>query len=174
MKRSHRIAHGLLAAGVLLAIAPAASAASGELVLIPDLKTVVPLLIGFLLLIPIVDRIIVRPVFAVLDAREQKIEGARRRAESLEAHATEVLTRYQTSVREVRADSERLRREQLDAARSEQATITTRARDEAAHEIEQSRSELRASLEEARAELRTSAQELAQQAAERILGRPVS
>ena len=37
VKRSHRIAHGLLAAGVLLAIAPAASAASGELVLDPFL-----------------------------------------------------------------------------------------------------------------------------------------
>ena len=97
-------------------VAPAAHAASGGgLVLIPDFTKVIVLLIGFGALIPIVSNLIVKPVYAVIDERADKIEGARKRAESLQASADEVLTRYESSVREVREDSERHRREQLDA-----------------------------------------------------------
>jgi F-type H+-transporting ATPase subunit b len=156
--RTERVAAALLAGALWLVLVPAASAAS-ELVLIPEIRTLVVLIIGFVILIPIVNNLIVKPVYAVLDERQEKIAGARKRAESLEASANDVLSRYQASVRE---------------ARSEHAQITGRARAEAEREIEQSQGELRASLEQARDGLRTSAEELARQAAERILGRAVS
>jgi F-type H+-transporting ATPase subunit b len=171
--RTERVAAALLAGALWLVLVPAASAAS-ELVLIPEIRTLVVLIIGFVILIPIVNNLIVKPVYAVLDERQEKIAGARKRAESLEASANDVLSRYQASVREVREEAERMRRGQLDAARSEHAQITGRARAEAEREIEQSQGELRASLEQARDGLRTSAEELARQAAERILGRAVS
>jgi len=175
MSRRQRIASALVAQGLALTIAPAAFAAGGGgLVLIPDTTTVIVLLVGFLALIPLVSNVIVKPVYAVLDERQQKMAGARKRAEALELSANEVLARYEGSVREVREESEQLRRGQLDAARAEQAQITQQARSEAEGEIEQSQAELRRSLEAARAGLRTTAENLARQAAERILGRTLS
>lgn len=172
MKRSHRIVHALLAAAASLAPGSVAYAASGgALKLIPELEGVVILLIGFTILIPIVNRVLVKPVFAVLDEREEKITAARNRAKLLEDSANEVLARYQSSIREVREDAERQRREQLDAARAEHAEITERARGQASREIEQSQAGFRASLDEARTGLRATAEGLARQAAERILGR---
>jgi len=175
VKRSQRIVHSLLAVGALLAPGSVAHAASGAaLNLIPELEAVVILLIGFAILIPIVDRVLVRPVYAVLDEREEKITAARERAKQLEDSANEVLARYQSSIREVREDAERQRREQLDAARAEHAEITEQARSQASTEIEQSQADFRTSLDEARAGLRATAEDLARQAAERILGRAMS
>lgn len=163
----------LASAGAVCAFAPPAGA-SAELVLIPDVPTLIPLLIGFVVLIPLVNVLIVQPVFKVMDERAERIAGARRRAERLRAEADAVLRRYQEAVREVREEAERTRREQVDAARAEQARVTSAARDEAEHEIEQTRGELASALEQARAGLRASAEELARQAAERILGRTLS
>lgn len=175
MKRIHCIARVFLAAGVVLGCASAAHAAGGgKLELIPDILTVLVLLAGFVALVPIVNSMIVKPVFVVLDERKEKIEGARRRAESLDDNATDILARYESAIREAREESESSRREQLDAARSEQLQITTRARGEVEREILQSRTELAASLATARADLGRTAEGLARQAAERILGRPAA
>lgn len=171
MRRSQLIALFLLIA--VSAFAPAAYA-SGGLVLVPDPLTVVVLLIGFLILIPLVSRIIVKPILAVFDQRNEKIAGARKRAESLEGTASEILGRYEAAVREVRDESETGRREQIDASRAERAQITARAREEAEGEIARSQREIATALSEARAGLRASAEQLARQAAERILGRAVS
>ena len=178
MRRTNRRARvraaALLAAsasGALLA--PAARAAS-DLVLIPEFATLIPLLVGFVVLSLIVNPLIVQPVLRVLDERRGRIEGARRRAEKLQADANDVLARYESEVREVREEAERARREHLVAAHSEQAQITADARTEAESEIESSRRELAGLLDEARASLRRSSQELAREAAERILGRALS
>ena len=171
MRRSQLIALFLLIA--VSAFAPAAYA-SGGLVLVPDPLTVVVLLIGFLILIPLVSRIIVKPILAVFDQRNEKIAGARKRAESLEGTASEIRGRYEAAVREVRDESETGRREQIDASRAERAQITARAREEAEGEIARSQREIATALSEARAGLRASAEQLARQAAERILGRAVS
>jgi F0F1-type ATP synthase membrane subunit b/b' len=165
----------LLVAALPLVLAPVAHASSGGgLVLIPDMTKVVVLLVGFVALVPVVSSLIVRPVYGVIDERAERIDGARKRAAALEESANEVLTRYENAVREVREESERERRQHIDAARSEHAQITGRARAEAEREIEQSQTELQASLSDARAGLRTTAEDLARQAAERILGRPVA
>lgn len=176
MNRNRCIAVALLVQAISLGLAPTALAAGGGagLDLIPEPMQVIVLLVGFLLLIPLVSNLIVKPVYAVLDERQEKIAGARKRAEALEESAAEVFERYDRSVREVRDESERMRREQLDAARSEQEQITSRARSEAESEIAQSRAELRQSLEQARTGLRSTAEDLARQVAERILGRALT
>lgn len=161
-----------LAAATLL-VAPSAIAV-GELDLIPDPNTVVVLVIAFALLVPVVNALIVRPVLKVVDDREDKIAGARRRAEKLEREADRVLSRYEEAVRETRELCERDRRVQLDAARAQQAEVTGAARAEAEREIAQSRGELQASLGQARSGLRAATEGLARQAAERILGRTVA
>lgn len=174
MRRTHRLSHAIGIATLAVLIAPVAGAASGNLELVPIFSQLLILLAGFALLIPIVTRLIVRPVYAVIDERAERIAGARARAEALEANATEVLARYEAGLRAVREENDRNRSEHVGAARAEQQEITSSAREGADQEIERSLSELTASLESARSGLRATAEELAREAAERILGRPLA
>ena len=174
MRRTHRLSHAIGIAALTVLIAPVAGAASGNLELIPVFHQLLVLLVGFLLLIPIVTRLIVRPVYAVIDERADRIAGARARAEALETNATEALGRYEAGLRAVREENDRHRSEHVGAARAEQQEITASAREEADREIERSLSELTTSLESARTGLRATAEELAREAAERILGRPLT
>ncbi|MEE3331243.1 MAG: ATP synthase F0 subunit B [Myxococcota bacterium] len=164
-----------VAAGTLAGLLCASSAhAANELVLVPEHPIYVAYLIaGFLLLIPVVDRLIVRPVFRVIDERAEKIEGARDRAAKLQLDADSVLSKYETAVHDVREEAERGRRDSIDAARAQQAEVTGAARAEAEREIEESRTELESSLADARASLRGTAESLAKQAAEQVLGRTI-
>jgi len=165
-----------VAAGTLAGLLCASSAtAANELVLVPEEPLFVAyLIVGFLVLIPIVDRLIVRPVFRVIDERAEKIEGARDRAAKLQLDADNVLAKYETAVRDVREEAERSRRDSIDAARAQQAEVTGTARADAEREIEESRAEPESSLADARASLRETAEGLARQAAEQVLGRTIS
>lgn len=164
-----------VAAGTLAGLLCASSAhAANKLVLIPEHPIYVAyLMVAFFLLVPIVDRLIVRPIFRVIDERAAKIEGARERAAKLQLDADSVLSKYETAVRDVREEAERGRRDSIDASRAQQAEVTGAARAEAEREIEQSRTALESSLADARASLRSTAEGLAKQAAEQVLGRAI-
>lgn len=174
MRRTHRLSRRIGLVAALTVCAPAAHAASGTLELWPVFEQLFVLLVGFAVLIPVVSRLIVQPVYGVMDERAEKISGARARAEALETNANEVLARYEAGLRSVREENDRLRGEQLAAAREEQQEITASARSEADQEIERSLSELGASLESARGGLQATAEALARQAAEQILGRSLT
>ncbi len=158
----------VLVAGIL---APSAASASGGLVLMPDWTMLGVLLVGFALLVAPVNALIFRPLFRTLDERHQKIVGARERAKVIEERASQSMSRYRTSVREARDEAESGRQMQIQAARSEHASITSGAKDESDREVAYARSEIATSLDEARATLRAASEGLARDAAERILGR---
>ena len=162
-----------LAAVVLLAAAPAFGS-EGNLVLIPSPEMLGALIVLFVILIFPVHALLFRPIFAVLDARAEKIAGTRARAEKIAAEADEVLARYESSVREAREEAERERKERLAAARSESAEQSAAARAEAEREIERAREQIGAGLAEARESLRPQAELLAREAAARVLGRALS
>ena len=132
------------------------------------------LIVLFVILIFPVNALIFNPIFAVLDARDEKIAGTRARAEKIAAEAEEVLARYERSVREVREEAERERKERLASARGESAEQSAAARAEAEREIERAREQIGAGLAEARASLRAQAELLAREAAARVLGRALS
>jgi len=132
------------------------------------------MLISFVLLIFPLNALIFQPIFRALDERAERIQGARDRSTQLEEEADSVLDRYESAIRDARAESEEARQAQLATAREEQVSLTTAARSAAEGELDRARTELNQSLEEARATLRASADDLATAAAERILGRPLS
>jgi F-type H+-transporting ATPase subunit b len=157
---------------LLLAVAPAQAA--GALKLEPELPILVALLVAFVLLVFPLNNVIFKPLFKVVDERTAKIEGARHRASKLEQDAEAAIKKYRGAIREARDEAEAARRVRLEAARSEQGSITGEARSEAEQEIARSRAEVAASLDEARTTLRGAAEGLAQVAAERILGRTIT
>lgn len=147
--------------------------AAGALVLIPEPPKLVALLVFFVLLIIPLNKMIFGPLFNMIDERDSKIAGATRDAEQLVAKAEELTNEYRGKIRGAREDAEVTRKQRLDAARSEQASITGDAKAETEGEIARARGEIEVSLNEARGTLEASSRDLAAIAAERILGRPL-
>ncbi|MFB3117703.1 MAG: ATP synthase F0 subunit B, partial [Myxococcota bacterium] len=152
--------------------AGAAAASEGDLVLLPDFIGKLPILILFfaLLVVP-VNAILFKPIFEVLDAREERTTGTCKRAEKIMNDAEKTLANYERAVREVRADAEQARKREAVAARQENRTVVDAARADAERHFERARTELAAALEQSRQTLRADAQSLADEAASRVLGR---
>jgi F-type H+-transporting ATPase subunit b len=163
-----------LAVGIALVVLVTAPAhASAQLELIPNPPTLIVLMIGFVILIAPLNAMIFRPLFRVLDEREAKIAGATEEAGHLVTRATELTEDYRGAIREAREVAEGARKQQLESARAEHASITGDARTESEGEISRAREEIEVGLVEARATLEATSRDLAKVAAERILGRPL-
>ena len=118
-RRCSALAPAALVAGAALLSADTALASEDGLVLTPDLPMLLTLMALFIALIFPVNALLFRPIFAALDAREEKIAGTRARAEKLAAQAEEVLQRYQGAVREARESAEQERRNRLTTVKGE-------------------------------------------------------
>jgi F-type H+-transporting ATPase subunit b len=177
MNRDRRVARtaSLIAFGaVFLLVASEATASEGDLVLLPDPRTLIILVVLFGLMVFPVNALIFKPIFRVLDERDEKIAGSRRHAERIFAQADEVLESYEQSLREVRQDAERGRKRTLERARADGAGRTAEARSETEREVARAREEVAVALSEARVTMRSQAQGLAAEVAARALGRAVS
>lgn len=164
-----------LAAGILVTLAALPVHASEQLELMPDFAETLPaLLVAFVVVTLLLDPLIFQPLLKVMDEREERIEGARRRADQVQEQAEEALNRYEDSIRAAYDQAAVERRRRTDTAREELARLTSQAKHEAEHEADRAREELSASVEEARDSLREGASDLATLAAERILGRSLA
>jgi len=161
-------------ASILLALGAEPALASSELVLFPDLPLLAILLVGFVVLIFPLNALLFQPIFSALDARAERIAGARERSGRLQSQADEVLERYQSAIRQARSESESDRQVDLERAREQQSQLTEAAHAEAERELERARREMSQAVEEARSGLRAGAEEIAQAAAEQVLGRALS
>jgi F-type H+-transporting ATPase subunit b len=162
-------ATALVLASLLLSVP--ARAAGGGIEIMPDPGKLLPLVALFVLMIVPVNRLIIRPLLAVLDEREQRIAGSRARASEIAKRADQVLAGYEGSVARAREEAEVERRGTLDQARAAQTARVSREREEAERTLERARAEVGAALAQARTRLHADAQQLAEQAAERLLGR---
>ncbi len=150
------------------------AAAAAELVIFPEIPTLLTLIVAFVILIFPLNAAIFQPLFRVMDERDAKISGATEEAKQLVAKAEELTAEYREGIRQAREEAEGARKEQLEAARSEHGSITGAARAESEDEVGRARTEIEASLSEARTTLETASRDLAKVAAERILGRSLS
>jgi F-type H+-transporting ATPase subunit b len=157
---------------LLLAAAPAHAA--GGLELMPDPMRLVALLVLFLLLVPILNALLFKPLLGVLEERGQRIEGARTRAAKLSAQAAELVSRHEAAVRSVRASANGERMQAIDEARRGHQAALAQARGQAELQIGATRAEVGAALDAARTKLRAEAEPLARDVAQRLLGRSLS
>lgn len=161
---------GLVAALALLA--PRIAAASEEgLNIQPDKWTVLLLLALFVILVPVLDRLLFKPLIGVLEAREGRIEGARVRATELSQQAAALLARHDDAVRQARetAHVEQVRLVE-EARRAHQATVGE-ARTTAEREIVGARGEISRNAASVRGALGAEAEPLAREITARLLGR---
>ena len=164
------IAITILALAIGLLVALPVQAAGASLEIFPDGR-IFYLIVLFVLLVFPVNKLLFHPIFRVLDERDARIEGARKRAAQIGAEAEATLGRYRSAVRSAREEAESDRKQVLEEARREQAELTGSVRSEAEAEINRAREEVAGALDDARSRLREQAQELAREAATRVLGR---
>jgi F-type H+-transporting ATPase subunit b len=158
----------------VVAVSTPASASDANLVLLPDWTGILPLLLVlFVLLMFPANELLFKPIFRVLDEREKRTDGTRRRAEKVMRDAEETLGNYERAVRDVREESERDRKSAVAVARTENAAVTATVREQAQAEAERAGRELAEALEESRVVMREQAESIASDAAARVLGRPL-
>lgn len=131
------------------------------------------LMIAFLVLVPVANWAVFKPMLAVLDERDARISGASQQAGEVGGRADSVFGRYQDAVTAARKDAEEIRRETLDGARKSQTRVTAAARSDAEAQVASVRAEVVAGAEQARSQLRADSDALARTVAEQVLGRPI-
>lgn len=172
MPRTQRALVGAYAAAILLAAAPAR--AEGTLEIFPDPTRLAALLGLFLILIPIANGLVFRPLLAVLDEREAHIGGARSRAGELARQAAALVEQHDAAVREARAAANAERARALEQARHTHQAAVSDARQAAEREIAVARSQVAAAVDTARGVLAREAEPLAREVAEQLLGRSLA
>ncbi|MDJ0849732.1 MAG: hypothetical protein QNK04_15275 [Myxococcota bacterium] len=156
-----------------LTLADTAGAAEGGIVLAPDPVMLLSLLVLFVVLVFPVNALLFRPIFAALDARDEKIAGTRARAQQLAAEADAALRRYEEEIRTAREEAEQERRENLAEARAQSLGEAAESRAEAEREIDGARRTIQGELTDARSGLQAEAERLAREVASSVLGRPL-
>ena len=163
-----------VAALCLMGLAAGDAAAAEGLELFPQPKILIPLIVAFWLLVPVVNRALIAPTLRVLDARAERTGGARKRAARLEESVREAIARYEHSVDEARRAAEATRRAALEEARRLAAEETGSARADVELELGRARGEITTALGEARRGLCAQSAALAREAASRVLGRELA
>ncbi len=131
-------------------------------------------LANFLLLMFLLNRLLFRPMFRILEERRERTEGRKRLAERTTAEAESLWDDYQKKLQEAKADADRTRVALVRQAEGERQKMVDLAAAQAEKTVAEIRARVRADAEKAREALRGETEKLADSMAERILGRSVS
>jgi F-type H+-transporting ATPase subunit b len=140
-----------------------------------DLDNTVVFQLGiFLVLMLVLEPLLFNPVLRIFALREERTEGERARARSLEEEAGELLERYQREVARVN----QVASEERDRARAETAKLEAEILDEARRSVgrivEEGRTRINDEVQKMRFDLGRESERLAQDVAGRVLGREAS
>ena len=141
--------------------------------MLPDLS--VAWVIGLVLVLSIVlDRLLLRPMTAVMKARESAIGSARELAETSRTRAQAAMDEFDAKTRAARADVYRQMEENRRAALATRAELVADTRREVERSLGEATVRLRTQAAAARAQLERDADALAGSIVERVLGRRAS
>ena len=141
--------------------------------MIPDLS--VALVIVLVLIVSVIfDRLLVRPLLQTMQERGRIVRSARDIAETAASQARQATAEVDSKTRAARADVYRRMEESRREAFDRRSELLAWTRQEAEAALTEATSGLRAQAAEARSRLERDATALADQVAERVLGRKVS
>jgi F-type H+-transporting ATPase subunit b len=139
-----------------------------------DIDATLFVLIGIFLFLYVFLRVaLFRPVMRVLEERERRIEGAKAEARRMQERADKVLAEYEAFVRDARNKGAELRATLRQEGRDVEREILAEVRRETAAQLAEGKAALRAEMERAATALEMEVAAIAQNAAARLLGRPV-
>lgn len=115
-----------------------------------------------------------QPFLKVLEARDQKLAGAKRDIERLTKDAHKDLEVYQTRMREARDLAHKEREALVTAGREEERRLLAKVREDIAKALNDARKEVGAAELAAKQALTTETQALARRLVDKVLGREVA
>jgi F-type H+-transporting ATPase subunit b len=131
--------------------------------------------IGFVLVLSILlDRLLLRPLTAIMKAREGAIGAARDMAESSRARAQAASDELEAKTRAARAEVYRQMEENRRVALATRAELVADTRREVEGSMEEASTRIRTQVDTARAQLERDADVMAGTIVERVLGRRAS
>lgn len=128
----------------------------------------------FLILWSILRRVLFGPVGRLMAERERRTEGSQAEARSLMEEGQELQAQYDAAIAKARAEGEAIKSEIREEAQKARNVILSQGRDAATQKIQEIREEVRKELEAARRVAATNAEGLAQEMAEKVLGRKLT
>jgi F-type H+-transporting ATPase subunit b len=140
---------------------------------LPDLS-VFWVIFFVMLLTVIVDRLLLRPLTRVMQAREQAIRSARELAEKSANQARAAAAEFEQKTAAARSETYKQMDEMRRSAMAERSEAMAQTRAEAEAQVSSASDRLRTETEEAKRRLEVDADTLGSAVAERILGRKVS
>ena len=124
----------------------------------------------FAVLAIVLNRFAFSPLLAVLEERERRIGGARKRAAELSEQAEALLGRHAQALRGARDRAQVERQVVLEQARGRAQSQVDVARGQAEEQTREARREVDAALDQARGTLRDDADQIAEAIADQLLG----
>lgn len=138
-----------------------------------DVSLVVQIVL-FLILWSILRRVLFGPVGRLMAERERRTEGAHAEARALSDEGKALQEQYDAAIARARAEGEAIKGEIREEAVRARNVILSQGRDAATQKIQEIREEVRKEMDAARAVASTNAEALAQEMAEKVLGRKLT
>src|SRR3954447_1610033 len=135
--------------------------------------TIVLQILIFVILWLILKNLLFQPYIALLDERQQKTAGARDRSDILEHESDRLRMQYEEGIAKAQAAGYTAKDLIVQGARQQRESILGQARQEAAGFLERARAEIQGELARQRDLVLKEGKEIAQEMAEKILGRRV-
>ena len=130
--------------------------------------------INFFVLLFFLNKLLYRPLVAIMNERREKIESGNSRAREIEAEVDEKMQRYQEQLSSAKSDAAQERAELRKAGHQQEAEITGEAQQKAVTRIKDIREQVGKEATEAGQVLNTEAKALAGQIAAKVLGRKLA
>ncbi|MCF6178049.1 MAG: ATP synthase F0 subunit B [Geopsychrobacter sp.] len=126
---------------------------------------------NFLVLLLILNKILYRPLQAIMAQRNEKIEGGKARARDLEADIEEKMHSYQQQLNAAKSEAALERAGLRKAAHQQESEITGEAQEKAVARVKSIRGQVEKEASEAAQVLKDGAEAMAGQIASKVLGR---
>ena len=149
-----------------------AFAEGGGDIISPD-GSLVFVLILFLILVFVLNRILFRPIGRVLDERQTLTEGATNEARATRRSYESRLADYEATIRQARAESYKRSEQERAAAAEERRHLIDEAKLHAHEQIERAKQEIEHQVVQARATLESESRQIAERISRTVLGRTV-
>lgn len=149
------------------------SFAENTIQLVPDGTLFIHIAI-ILIMVFVLNATLFKPINRILEEREKKTRGRSGEAHDILRRVEEGLSKYESTLRQARAEGYRLMEHERSTAMVERQTKLNTIREEVMVTLERQKSELSLQADEARSSLATDARRLAAEIGAHILHRPVS
>ena len=149
-----------------------AFAEGGGNIISPD-GSLVFVLVLFLILVFVLNRILFRPIGRVLDERQTLTEGAANEARAARQSYETRLAEYEATIRQARAESYKRSEQERAAAVEERRHLIDDAKQHTHEQIERAKREIEQQVVQARVALESESRQIAERISRTVLGRTV-